>query len=119
RRPPTMPDEPADFEAFWRETFHEAMAAPLDWRLRPSAMSFREDYELFDLEFAGLLGNRIGGWLAKPRGRPARRGVVVTHGYGGRDVPFVEDLWDDAAMIFPICTGLPTRSLHPGIPSAG
>ncbi|MDF3059606.1 MAG: deacetylase [Rariglobus sp.] len=117
RQPPVMPDEPGDFEAFWRATFREAMAAPLEWRLRPSAMPVRPDYKLLDLEFAGLLGNRVGGWLARPRGRPARRGVVVTHGYTGRDAPLIEDLWEDAAMIFPVCTGLPARSLHAGIPS--
>jgi cephalosporin-C deacetylase len=117
RQPPVMPEEPPDFEAFWRVTFREAMTAPLEWRLYPSAMPVRRDYELFDLEFAGLLGNRVGGWLARPRGRVARHGVVVTHGYTGRDAPLIEDLWDDAAMIFPVCTGLPARSLHAGIPS--
>ncbi|MFA6286761.1 MAG: acetylxylan esterase [Opitutaceae bacterium] len=111
--------EPADFAGFWRATFDDAMRAPLDWSVKPSAHPGNESHEVFDIEFAGLLGNRIGGWLTKPRGRPVTRGLLIGHGYGGRDAPDLTPPVDDAATIQPVCTGLPTRSLHAGIPSQG
>ena len=95
------------------------MAAPLDWSIKPSATHNHAGHEVFDIEFAGLLGNRIGGWLTKPRGQPVRRGFLIGHGYGGRGEPDLAPPADDAATIQPVCTGLPTRSLHDGIPSTG
>lgn len=112
-------EEPADFAAFWRATFDEAMSAPLDWSVKPSAHLGNADHEVFDIEFAGLLGNRIGGWLTKPRNQPISRGLLIGHGYGGRDTPDLAPPVAGAATIQPVCTGLPTRSLHPGIPSQG
>jgi len=111
--------EPSDFADFWRATFDEAMRAPLDWSLKPSAHPGNETYEVFDIEFPGLVGNRIGGWLTKPRNRPVTRGLLIGHGYGGREAPDLAPPVDDAATIQPVCTGLPTRSLHAGIPSGG
>ncbi|MBC8040942.1 MAG: acetylxylan esterase [Opitutaceae bacterium] len=112
-------EEPADFAAFWRATFAEALAAPLDWSIKPSAHPGNADHVVFDIEFAGLLGNRIGGWLTQPRNVPVTRGLLIGHGYGGRDAPDLAPPVADAATIQPVCTGLPTRSLHTGIPSQG
>lgn len=112
-------DEPADFADFWRASFAEAMAAPLDWSIKPSANPGNETYEVFDIEFAGMLGNRIGGWITKPRQSIASRGLLIGHGYGGRDAPDLAPPVDNTATIQPVCTGLPTRSLHVGIPSQG
>ncbi|MDF3057538.1 MAG: deacetylase [Rariglobus sp.] len=112
-------EEPSDFADFWRGTFDEAMCAPLDWSLKPSAHPGNAEQEVFDIEFAGMLGNRIGGWLTKPRRQPLRRGLLIGHGYGGRDAPDLAPPVGDAATIQPVCTGLPTRSLHAGIPAQG
>lgn len=122
-----LPAEPADFADFWRANYAEALAAPLDWTLTPAAASpdipahAFERWEIFDLTYAGMAGqHRVGGWLVRPRGRPVRRGFVWTHGYGGRGGPQFNIPADDAAVIFPVCTGLPARSLHPAIaPEAG
>jgi cephalosporin-C deacetylase len=115
---PTI-EEPADFADFWQATFDEAMAAPLDWSIKPSVHPGNAHHEVFDIEFAGLLGNRIGGWITKPRDQIIRRGFLVGHGYGGRDLPDLDIPADGYASIQPVCSGLPTRSLHPGIPSLG
>ena len=109
--------EPADFADFWRSSFDEAMRAPLDWSIKPSAHPGNAGHEVFDVEFAGMLGNRIGGWLTKPRRQPVRRGLLIGHGYGGRDAPDLAPPADDAATFQPVCSGLPSRSLHPGLPS--
>jgi cephalosporin-C deacetylase len=110
-------DEPGDFADFWRSTYTEALAAPLDWSIKPSAHPGNATHEVFDIEFAGMLGNRIGGWLTKPRNALVSRGLLFSHGYGGRDTPDLAPPVDDAATIQPVCTGLPTLSLHAGIPS--
>lgn len=112
-------DEPSDFVAFWQATFAEAMAVPLDWSVKTSAHPGNADHEVLDVEFAGLLGNRIGGWITRPRSQPVTRGLLIGHGYGGRDTPDLAPPASCAATIQPVCTGLPTRSLHAGIPSQG
>lgn len=114
-----MIEEPADFASFWRGSFEEAMQPALDWSIKPSAHRGNEKFEVFDIEFAGMRGNRIGGWLTKPRTAPLTRGLLIGHGYGGRDAPDLAPPVDDAATIQPVCTGLPTRSLHAGIPADG
>lgn len=103
--------EPADFADFWRATFDEAMRAPLDWSIKPSSNPGNAEYEVFDIEFAGMAGNRVGGWLTKPRNGVVKRGVVFGHGYGGRDAPDLAPPIENAATIQPVCSGLPTRSL--------
>jgi len=108
-------EEPADFDAFWRATFEEAMRTPLDWKIRPSDHPGTEEVEVFDIEFASMIGGRVGGWLTRPRGRPATRGAVLTHGYGGRAAPELAPPFSDAVIIQPVLTGLPERSLDPRI----
>lgn len=44
---------------------------------------------------------------------------MIGHGYGGRDAPDLDPPVADAATIQPVCSGLPVRSLHAGIPSQG
>lgn len=111
--------EPGDFAGFWRATFEEAMNAPLNWVIRPSKHLGNASHEVFDIEYAGMLGNRIGGWLTKPRRAPITRGFLIGHGYGGRGEPDLVLPAEGAATIQPVCTGLPFRSLHTGIPWQG
>lgn len=121
-----LPAEPADFVDFWRANYVEALSAPLDWTITPAAplseisAADQEKWEVFDISFAGMAGpHRIGGWLIRPKNRPVRRGFVFGHGYGGRGAPQFNLPADDAAAIFPVCTGQPSRSPHPSIPPAG
>ena len=127
-------DEPADFDAFWRETRALALETPLDWSIRPSTTEHGDDsFEVFDVEFASLAhslnspgpapawtgADRIGGWLVRPRGRPAKHGAIQLHGYNGRPAPepaFPVPPGADIAVFYPCCTGLPLRSVHTGIP---
>lgn len=114
-------EEPADFARFWQQTFRSAMSRPLNWTMQPSQSHPGDDKtEVFDIAFDSCYGskpgNRVGGWLTLPRGRPVLRGAVCTHGYGGRDAPDLNPLLPadaDAAVIFPVLSGLPTRSLFP------
>jgi len=107
-------DEPADFADFWRATFAEAAAVRPEAEIRSSAQPVA-GFDVFDLNYTSLGNVRIGGWLMTPRDRPAKRGLVISHGYGGRDAADTIPLLPDAAMIFPCARGL-SRSRHPEIP---
>lgn len=111
-----LPAVPGDYAAYWVGQYERALAAPLDWRLAPSTVQAPEGWTVDEISFAGMAGgHRVGGWLVLPHGRPVRRGIVWSHGYGGRGEPQFNIPTDDAAVIFPVCTGLPTMSPHPEI----
>ncbi len=99
------PPGPDDFEAFWRETFDQAMAIDLRLQTRqidcdwPGVMLYEVDYDSWD-------GVRVGGWMTVPTD-PARieRGVVVGHGYGGREAPDRHRHADRQVTIMPCARG--------------
>ncbi len=69
----SLPDQsaPEDFERFWRETADEAKSEPLDFH-RSSAPEFStESHAVERIEFRGMHGAALHGWLAYPPG--ARR----------------------------------------------
>lgn len=104
------PPEPDKFAAIWRGRY----AAALDASPCPELSSpcRREGYEYFDLRYRTTDGLRLGGWLLIPANRPVQRGLVVGHGYGGRDAPDFDLPVTDAAMLFPCFRGL-SRSRQP------
>jgi len=98
------PQPPADFTAFWRDTYHQALATSLDLELKE--LPRRPDQaRVLEVRYTGLGGFRVGAFLRVPR-QAVTRGVVVGHGYGGREGP---DLWvpgEPAAAIFPCARGM-------------
>ncbi|MCF3651684.1 acetylxylan esterase [Synoicihabitans lomoniglobus] len=102
---PTSPPPPADFAAFWLETLAQARAIPVASKLTPSAAAMT-GFEVQEIAFTSWGRVRLRGWLATPRHQPVRRGLVISHGYGGRDAPDAIPLLPDAAMIFPCTRGL-------------
>ncbi|MFC4534125.1 acetylxylan esterase [Sphaerisporangium dianthi] len=89
--------EPADFDAFWRETLDAADAHPLDLVLTPVATGLRT-IEVFDAAFRGFGGHLVKGWLRVPRHRDGPLPAVVQfHGYAsGRGHPLDDLLWPSA-----------------------
>src|SRR6476469_43883 len=89
--------EPADFDAFWAETLAEARAAPLEATFSLVDFGLRT-VETYDVRFSGYGGQRIAGWLLRPRGATRPRPVVVEYiGYGGgRGFPTDWLLWSAA-----------------------
>ncbi|MFD8738152.1 acetylxylan esterase [Streptomyces sp. NPDC059618] len=84
-----------EFTRFWRATFEEADAAPLDVRLteQDTALAGATAY---DLSFAGAHGHRIAAWLILPGGAEAgpMPCVVRFPGYGeGRGHVLDSVLW--------------------------
>jgi cephalosporin-C deacetylase len=108
-----VPDtEPDDLDLFWTEVKEEADG--VDPQAELGAWGRHDDeHEVADISFTSLDGIRIGGWLVRPD-TDVSRGLVVGHGYGGRDAP---DGWlpAGAAALYPVARGLPSRSLTAGI----
>ncbi|GAA2898446.1 cephalosporin-C deacetylase [Streptosporangium fragile] len=81
-------EEPARFDAFWRETLDLTRAFPLDPVLTPR----RTPLDLFDVAeigFSGFGGHRVGGWFIRPRDAAGPLPCVVRYlGYAmGRGFP--------------------------------
>ena len=108
------PPEPADFAPIWRDLYARARSVTVAPTLR-ELPSPQPQTRVFDLAFTSLDGVRIGGWLTRPRTGPVERGVVVSHGYGGRDEPDFHLPFRRAALIFPCARGL-SRSARADIP---
>jgi cephalosporin-C deacetylase len=108
------PAEPTDFAPFWRDLYTRARSVLVAPALQeiPSPQS---RIRVFKVEFTSLDGVRIGGWLTRPRADPVERGVVVSHGYGGRDEPDFHLPFQRAALIFPCARGI-SRSARADVP---
>ncbi len=96
-------DEPADFDAFWRQTLDAARQYPLAARFDPVDFHLKT-LETFDVTFAGYGGQPIKGWLLLPR-RPEGGAqeplpcVVEYIGYGGgRGFPMDWLAWSSAGF---------------------
>lgn len=108
------PEGPADFAAFWRETYDESRHVPLEITRREIA-SPHPDFALHEIEFTSFGGVRIGGWLTVPHQMSPGGGWVVGHGYGGREAAAFDLPGPPAPAIFPCARGF-HRSAHPSIP---
>ena len=76
------PDLPEDLDAFWAETCETARMAPLDFR-----RSLSNDFDLpgflvETIEFRGVEGRSLSGWLAYPQGARRMPGFVWVPPYG-------------------------------------
>lgn len=86
-----VPEVPEGFEAFWRAAYARArQVAPNVTRRRTERGN--DAFDSWEIEYDSLDGVRIGGWLITRRDvwpTSATRGVVIGHGYGGREAPEV------------------------------
>lgn len=110
------PEEPGDLCSFWKRTYCEAMEIELQIECR-RIDSPREEIELFEVDYNSWDGIRVGAWLTVPHNVPVERGMVVGHGYGGRDAPEFEVPGPACATIFPCARGF-GRSKRVGLPDA-
>jgi cephalosporin-C deacetylase len=109
------PPAPPGFDAFWRARHHRALGVDPQPRLSASASS-HPDWHVQDIVYTSTDAFRIGGWLLLPREGKVTRGLVVGHGYGGRDAPDFDIPVKDTAVLFPCFRGL-SRSRRPPISS--
>lgn len=112
------PPEPAGFDAFWAGLKAHADRVVVAPTVLSSSVG-SSGWTVLDVAFTSLGDVRIGGWLVVPAGGRVEAGMVVSHGYGGREEPDVSLIPPRTAAIFPCSRGLPTRSLLPGVASEG
>ncbi len=91
--------EPSDFDAFWTRTLDESRRLATAPTLTPAPTPITE-LIVDDLRFSGFGGERVAGWVTRPRGE-ARRPVVIEYvGYnGGRGLPGERVLWALAGYV--------------------
>lgn len=107
------PQAPVDLAAFWQARYQAALCVDVQARLTPS-QQIHPRFEVMDLAYQSTDGLRIGGWALLPREGRVRRGLVIGHGYGGREAPDFDIPVDEAALLFPCVRGI-SRSRHPPI----
>ena len=80
--------EPADFEAFWRDTLARQQH-PLDSRFERLADPSYRLVDVYDVTFAGFAGQPIKGWFIEPAGNTRPLPCIIRYiGYGGgRSLP--------------------------------
>ena len=106
------PEEPEDFDAFWEARYRRALTVDPRPVLSRSELS-HPDWHVLDLVYLSTGDFRIGGWLLLPREGKVRRGLVVGHGYGGRDRPDFDLPVEETALVFPCCRGLSLSARPP------
>ncbi|MBD9447466.1 acetylxylan esterase [Rhizobium sp. RHZ01] len=109
------PEAPPGFDAFWQARYERAIATDPQPVLRKSTLT-HPDWQVLDITYTSTGGFEIGGWLLLPRRLPVGRGLVVGHGYGGRDAPDFDLPVEEAAIFFPCARGL-SLSARPPIPA--
>ncbi|WEZ82886.1 acetylxylan esterase [Rhizobium sp. 32-5/1] len=114
----TPPEAPCGFDDFWTARYAHAQTIDPKPAISESALGHPK-WRVHDITYTSTGGFTIGGWLLLPREGTIRRGLVVGHGYGGRDAPDFDIPVEETAVLFPCFRGL-SRSAHPSIsPDAG
>jgi len=74
---------PADFDAFWANTLHEARQIPME-PVRVAADTGLSEVDAFDVAFPGFGGHPIKAWLLLPHARTVPLPAIVVYlGYNG------------------------------------
>ncbi|WP_405868465.1 MULTISPECIES: acetylxylan esterase [unclassified Streptomyces] len=91
------PEEPADFDEFWRDTLKEAAQWDPLVSLRPVETGLRLT-ESWDVTFRGFAGDPVRAWFSRPAGVSEPLPAVVEYaGYGrGRGLPHERLTWVNA-----------------------
>ncbi|MDO1582295.1 acetylxylan esterase [Rhizobium oryzicola] len=110
-----VPEAPEGFDVFWRQKYDAALAVPVQVERKPSKLSDPR-WTVEEVRYVSTDGVRIGAWLLTPKNRPIRQGIVVGHGYGGRDGPDFDFPGTDAVLLFPCARGM-SLSAQPPFPS--
>jgi cephalosporin-C deacetylase len=109
------PWAPPGFDDFWCARHAGALSVNPQPRLSEIG-SRHPKWRVHDIVYTSTGAFRIGGWLLLPRTGKVRRGLVVGHGYGGRDQPDFDIPVNETAVLFPCFRGL-SRSSRPPISS--
>ncbi|WP_237153174.1 acetylxylan esterase [Oryzibacter oryziterrae] len=106
------PEEPEDFDAFWRARYAAALAVDPAPKLKVGKIQ-HPNWHVVSLTYRSTGKFKIKGWLLLPKSGPVRRGLVVGHGYGGRDQPDLDLPVEETAILFPCFRGLSRSARAP------
>jgi cephalosporin-C deacetylase len=109
------PPPPPGFVEFWTGTFAQTAATPVNASMHeiPGGSA---THRTFEVDYTSLGGFRVGAWLTIPRDGIIERGLVIGHGYGGREQPDPQPPAPHAAAIYPCARGM-NRSARPDLPN--
>ncbi|MFB9947388.1 acetylxylan esterase [Rhizobium puerariae] len=107
------PEAPEGFDEFWKNRHARALTVDPRPQLRKSRLTHPR-WQVFDITYTSTDAFAIGGWLLLPKHSELRRGLVVGHGYGGRDAPNFDMPVEETAVLFPCFRGM-SRSARPPI----
>lgn len=107
------PQAPADFSGFWQQRYQHAM----QFQPQPvlTVCGNHAGYRVYDISYKSTDAFTIYGWLLVPEDQEVKQGIVVGHGYGGRDQPDYHLSIDETAFLFPCFRGL-ARSRSDRVP---
>ncbi|WP_137130366.1 acetylxylan esterase [Rhizobium sp. FY34] len=111
------PPAPESFDAFWASRYARVLGVKPAPILCPCALS-HPDFRVEEIAYSSTDGMRIGGWLLTPLREKIRRGIIVGHGYGGRDAPDFDYPVRDAVLLFPCFRGMSKSPCPPISPDA-
>ena len=101
----TAPIAPPDFTDFWRQRYRKALSHHPKPMIQHTGVR-HSGFEVYDLSYRSTDDRSIGGWLLVPQAGPVIRGIIVGHGYGGREGPDYQFSIPGAAFLFPCFRGL-------------
>ncbi|WP_347985870.1 acetylxylan esterase [Methylomonas sp. AM2-LC] len=108
------PQAPADFQQYWQLRYQHTLSHTPHYSI--SACGAHAGYLVYDLSYASTNHVQINGWLLLPEHQQIKQGIVVGHGYGGRDQPDYHLAIPNTAFIFPCFRGL-ARSAYASVSS--
>ena len=96
---------PPDFREFWQDLYTEAQQVPLHLCVEEMTSSW-PGLCLEKCTYTVWPGYRVSAWLLRPdHNKLPELGVVVGHGYGGREGPDPDRAGPDRAVLFPVAPG--------------
>lgn len=108
--PPAEPDGYCDF---WQKKYQTVLVSSTQL-IRTASRLTHADYCVEDIVFSSSDHSKIGGWLLTPKHKIVTKGVIVGHGYGGRDAPDFNLPFTNAVVLFLCFYGL-SRSRCVGV----
>ncbi len=104
---------PTDFEEFWRSNYTEFLKSFKLLDISDTGKQFNE-MKIKEITFQVHDQHKTGAWLLEPTN--ASKGLVVGHGYGGRQSYNTSFLLPNTAIIMPCALGF-NLSKHPDLPN--
>ncbi|MDO9011410.1 MAG: acetylxylan esterase [Gallionella sp.] len=99
------PEPPADFTTFWERRYAAALTVSPHSCIQASGCMLK-GHVVHDLRYLSTGGVEISGWLLIPEDGKVSRGLIIGHGYNGREAPDEPLAVDEAALLFPCFRGL-------------